>query len=235
MRTRSAVLIVDDDEMLSATLIDQLAATDRFDPIGVTNIAAARQTIREHDRPFNAMVLDVGLPDGNGRKFCAQLRKEGLRIPILMLTAASEESDIVAGLESGADDYLAKPFRLRELIARLDRALDNFERSIFAILEIGPYLFHPGKKRLHDQRSDQEIRLTDKETAVLRALYDADGECIDKDTLVRQVFGYGPTVNTHTLETHVYRLRQKIEDVPMYPKYVVTSGSGYRLGPDPAA
>ena len=232
MRTRPTVLIVDDDEMLSAILIDQLAATDRFAPIGAASIATAKQAICDHDGPFNAIVLDVGLPDGNGREFCMELRKQGLRIPILMLTAASEETDVVAGLESGADDYLAKPFRLRELIARLDRALDNFEKSIFGILEIGPCLFQPAKKRLHDRRSDQDIRLTDKETAVLRVLYDADGERIDKETLVRQVFGYGPTVNTHTLETHVYRLRQKIEDVPMDPKYVVTSGAGYRLGPD---
>lgn len=235
MHTRQSVLVVDDEETLRTTLIDQLATTGRFKPTGASSVLTARQALSEQQGRFNAVILDVGLPDGNGREFCTELRQQGLRIPIIMLTAASEESDVVAGLDAGADDYVAKPFRLRELIARLDRVLDTFEKSIFAVLPVGPYLFRPAEKRLHDPRSDRDIDLTDKETAVLRALYDAGGERIDKETLVRQVFGYSPTANTHTLETHVYRIRQKIEDHPMHPEYLVTSESGYRLTPDSPA
>lgn len=223
------ILVVDDDLALRSTLCEQLRADAEFSPGEAGSIAEAERIIAESGTRFDAIILDVSLPDGDGRNFCARLRERGVKIPIIMLTGSAEEQDVVQGLDSGANDYVAKPFRLAELMARLRAHLRNFESSEDAVLQIGPYTFRPAMKLLHEPLKNKRIRLTDKEAAILKFLYRAGGKSVGRQVLLNEVWGYNAAVTTHTLETHVYRLRQKIETEPTHARLLITEGGGYRL------
>jgi DNA-binding response OmpR family regulator len=222
------VLIVDDDEALCATLAEQLALDGEFAPVPAVDLAAAEAALADGAR-FDAVLLDVRLPDGDGRLFCAELRRRGARMPILMLTGAGEEADVVQGLDAGANDYIAKPFRLNELLARLRAQLRVFDNSDDAVFTIGPYVFRPAAKLLLDPTRNRKIRLTEKETAILKFLYRAGGRPVARQVLLNEVWGYSAAIATHTLETHIYRLRQKIEPDPSEARLLLTEGGGYRL------
>jgi DNA-binding response OmpR family regulator len=193
-----------------------------------TGAEALEVTKREH---FDAIVLDVGLPDMDGRELCRLMRRGGVRAPILMLTGADTDADEILGLDAGADDYITKPFRLNVLLARLRTQLRQHERSEDAVVTIGPYTFRPSAKMLVDESGRKKVRLTEKETAILKYLYRAGDKVIGRDTLLNEVWGYNTGVTTHTLETHVYRLRQKIERDPAKAQILVTEPGGYRLVP----
>jgi DNA-binding response OmpR family regulator len=227
------ILVVDDDEALRQTLAEQLAHDGEFIATEAATAADALARLSAEDSRFDAIVLDIGLPDGDGRDLCARLRKQGLRMPILMLTGADGEQDIVRGLDSGANDYIAKPFRVSELMARLRAQLRVFDNSEDAVFSVGPYTFRPSAKLLLDAARNRKIRLTEKEAAILKYLYRAGGRPVGRQILLNEVWGYNSAVTTHTLETHIYRLRQKIEPDPTNARLLVTEGGGYRL--DPAA
>ena len=178
------------------------------------------------------MILDLGMPDGNGRDYCVKLRRQGHNMPVIMLTGSFGESDIVRGLESGANDYIAKPFRINELLARLRAQLREFENSEDATFAVGPYVLHPAKRLLQDSSTHRRIRLTQKEVAIIRLLYRSEAQTVDRQTLLHEVWGFNSSVTTHTLETHIYRLRRKIESNPKRPALLVTQGGGYRLSPE---
>jgi len=158
------------------------------------------------------VLLDVGLPDGDGRDYCVQLRRRGHRMPVIMLTGSNAETDVVRGLDAGANDYIAKPFRLAELLARLRAQLRSFESSEDAVFAIGPYTFRPSAKMLHDQIRGRRIRLTEKEAAILKFLYRAGANAVARQVLLNEVWGYNASVTTHTLETHIYRLPREPSD-----------------------
>ncbi|WP_203070637.1 response regulator transcription factor [Falsiroseomonas ponticola] len=225
------ILVVDDDEALRQTLAEQLAHDGEFVASEAATAAEAAARLAAEDARFDAIVLDIGLPDGDGRELCARLRKQGLRMPILMLTGADGEQDIVRGLDSGANDYIAKPFRVSELMARLRAQLRVFDNSEDAVFTVGPYTFRPSAKLLLEVARNRKIRLTEKEAAILKYLYRAGGRPVGRQILLNEVWGYNSAVTTHTLETHIYRLRQKIEPDPSNARLLVTEGGGYRLDP----
>ncbi len=227
------ILIVDDDRSLREELVAQLQVDGEFTADEAASVNEAEAKVRQHDQRFDAIILDVGLPDGDGRDLCATLRKAGMRMPIIMLTGSDEEADVVRGLDSGANDYIAKPFRLNELLARLRAQLRIFENSEDAVFTIGPYTFRPSAKLLQEPLRNRRIRLTEKEAAILKFLYRAGTKPVARQILLNEVWGYNAAVTTHTLETHIYRLRQKIEPDPANARLLVTEGGGYRL--DPAA
>ena len=235
MSAKRPILIVEDDEALRETLAEQLAEENVFTIATAGTLEEADAAINSTDARFDAVILDIGLPDGDGRDYCARLRKQGHRMPVIMLTGADAESDVVRGLDSGANDYIAKPFRANELLARLRAQLRMFESSEEAVFSVGPYTFRPSKKLLQDPARNRRIRLTDKEAAILKFLYRSDARAVDRQILLHEVWGYNPAVTTHTLETHIYRLRQKIEANPGHPALLVTENGGYRLNPEPAA
>jgi DNA-binding response OmpR family regulator len=226
MNRRRKVLLVDDDIALRSSLAEQLAADYDTAEAG-TGTDALTVAKRE---PFDAILLDIGLPDTDGRQICRKLRDDGISAPIIMLTASTGEAETVEGLDSGANDYVTKPFRLNELLARLRAQLRLHEASEDAIFNIGPYSFQPGAKLLLEPGSKRKIRLTEKEAAILRFLYRA-GTPVSRETLLGEVWGYNAGVNTHTLETHIYRLRQKMERDPANAEILVTTPGGYRLAP----
>jgi len=223
------ILLVDDDDNLRRTLAEQLALDGAFETAEAAT--AAEGLAKAKAGNFDAILLDVGLPDGDGRDVCRDMRKANVHAPIIMLTAVEGEADTIRGLDSGANDYVTKPFRLGELVARLKAHLRQHEHSEDAVLNIGPYVFKPAVKMLVDEAAKKKIRLTEKEAAILKYLYRAGQKSVSRETLLGEVWGYNAGVTTHTLETHVYRLRQKIEKDPSKAQILVTDQGGYRLVP----
>jgi DNA-binding response OmpR family regulator len=232
MASQHPILVVDDDTALRTALIEQLVQNGEFAPTEASCLAEAQVCLAKPGVRFDALLLDVCLPDGDGRDFCKSLRAQGVKTPIIMLTGSVEENDVVRGLDSGANDYIAKPFRLSELLARLRVQLRSFENSEDAVFNIGPYVFRPSAKQLLEPVRNKRIRLTDKETAILKFLYRAAGKPVARQVLLNEVWGYNAAVTTHTLETHVYRLRQKIEPDASVSRLLLTEGGGYRLNAD---
>jgi DNA-binding response OmpR family regulator len=225
MPSTKRVLLVDDDAMLRSSLAEQLEQDDGFVPVEAGSCAEARALAEGGLYEF--MILDVGLPDGDGRDLCREFRAQGITCPIILLTAKDSDADIVKGLESGANDHIAKPFRFAVLEARIHAHLRSHEQSEEAVYRIGPYTFRPSAKLLLDPKG-KKIRLTEKETNILKHLH-RSGHTVPRETLLHEVWGYNPAVTTHTLETHIYRLRQKIENNPGAAQILVTESGGYRL------
>ena len=221
-----ANLLVDDEEDLREALTEQLIATDDFE----VQEAGSGQEAMEKVKAglFDLVILDVGLPDTDGRELCRRMRKGNVKCPILMLTGHDTDADAILGLDSGANDYITKPFKLPVLLARIRAQLRQHEQSEDAVFQLGPYTFKPAMKMLIDAK-DKKIRLTEKETNILKFLYRATDGVVARDVLLHEVWGYNAGVTTHTLETHIYRLRQKIEPDPSNVRLLVTESGGYRL------
>ena len=227
MTNGKQVLLIDDDGALLEMLGEQLQLHEEFTTVAATTAAEALEATKKEY--FDVIILDVGLPDMDGREVCRLMRRNGVKSPIIMLTGADTDADTILGLDSGANDYITKPFRLGVLLARLRAHIRQHERSDDAVFTIGPYTFQPGNKQLVDPNSNKKIRLTDKETAILKYLYRSSDKVVSRDTLLDEVWGYNAGVTTHTLETHVYRLRQKIETDPSNAQILLTEPGGYRL------
>ena len=221
------ILLVDDDELLSDALVDQFGVHDEFalEPVMTANAAIERAKEEAH---IDLVLLDVGLPDMDGREACRIMRKNGFKSPIIMLTGADSEADTILGLDAGANDYVSKPFKFGVLLARVRAHLRSHEQSEDAVFKVGPYEFRPAVKMLVTPE-ERKIRLTEKETSILKFLYRAGGKPVTRDVLLDEVWGYNSGVTTHTLETHVYRLRQKIEPDPSNASILLTESGGYRL------
>ncbi len=222
------ILIVDDDADLLQTLVEQIALHDEFEAVPVDSGTKAVSAAKAEQ--VDLVIMDVGLPDIDGREVVRILRKDGFKSPIIMLTGHDTDSDTILGLESGANDYVTKPFRFAVLLARIRAQLRQHEASEDAVFTIGPYSFRPSAKVLLNSKG-QKIRLTEKETAILRFLYRAGQTPMSRETLLQDVWGYNSGVTTHTLETHIYRLRQKIENDAANPTILVTEVGGYKLVP----
>ncbi len=227
--TAKKILLVDDDEALRQSLGEQLRLHEEFVTVEVDTGSRALEAAK--NEYFDAILLDVGLPDMDGREVCRLLRRNGVKSPIVLLAAAQSDADTILGLDSGANDYVAKPFRLSVLLARLRAQFRQHEQSEDAVFMIGPYTFQPSAKVLIHGETKNKVRLTEKETSILKYLYRSGSNVVRRETLLREVFGYNARVTTHTIETHVYRLRQKIEADPSNPELLVTEPDGYRLVP----
>lgn len=221
------ILVIDDDADLRQALVEQFELEDGFTAAGAAS-AAEGFALAGAEKPA-AIVLDVSLPDMDGFEACRQLREQGVKAPIIMLTgAAQEEEQQVQGLDAGANDYVLKPFKFSVLLARIRAHLRSHEASEDAIYRIGPYEFRPAMRLLIDP-AQKKIRLTDKEASILRYLYRSGEKPVGREELLREVWGYNANVTTHTLETHIYRLRQKIEPDAQSPRLLITETGGYRL------
>jgi DNA-binding response OmpR family regulator len=220
------ILLVDDDDDLREALGEQLLMTEDFDVFEAGNGAEAVAQVKAG--LFDLVILDVGLPDTDGRDLCRTLRKLGVKAPIMMLTGHDTDSDTILGLDSGANDYVTKPFKFPVLLARIRAQLRTHEASEDAVFQLGPYTFKPAQKLLLTE-DQKKVRLTEKETNILKYLYRATDGVVPRDVLLHEVWGYNAGVTTHTLETHIYRLRQKIEPDPSQARLLVTESGGYKL------
>lgn len=228
MANARKILVVDDDAELRNALVEQLALQEEFETDTVDTAQAA--LLHAKSGHIDLVLMDVGLPDMDGREVVRVLRKNGFKAPVIMLTGHDTDSDTVLGLEAGANDYVVKPFRFAVLLARIRAQLRSHEASEDAVFTIGHYSFRPGAKLLINERGSK-IRLTEKETAILRYLYRTGQKPVAREVLLQEVWGYNSGVTTHTLETHIYRLRQKIEKDPSNAVLLVTEAGGYKLVP----
>ena len=222
------ILIADDDDELRTTLAEQLELSEEFTTTQASSGKAAIEAARSQSPDL--VIMDVGLPDMDGRQVVQHLRNEGFKSPVIILTGHTSDEDAVDGLDSGANDYVLKPFRFAVLLARIRAHLRQHEASDDAVFQIGAYVFKPSSKHLVNDKGGK-LRLTEKETAILKFLYRASSSVVTRDVLLREVWGYNANVTTHTLETHIYRLRQKIEKDPANAQLLVTDAGGYKLIP----
>ena len=222
------ILIVDDDPELRDALTEQLSLYEEYEAVSAENGSKGVQAAKAEQ--IDLVIMDVGLPDIDGREAVRILRRNGFKAPIIMLTGHDTDSDTILGLESGANDYVTKPFRFPVLLARIRTLLRQYETSEDAVFTIGPYSFRPSSKLLLNPKGSK-VRLTEKESSILRYLYRAGQRPVSRETLLREVWAYNSGVTTHTLETHIYRLRQKIEKDAAAPAILVTVGGGYKLMP----
>jgi DNA-binding response OmpR family regulator len=228
MTAKKKILIVDDDDTLRETLREQLSLHDEFSVTEAETATAALRQLKQDEADL--IILDVNLPDTDGREACKVMRKNGVKCPVIMLTAQSSDADTILGLDSGANDYVVKPFRFAVLLARVRSHLRSHSHSEDAVYKVGPYVFKPASKLLLKD-DGKKVRLTEKETAIVKYLYRAGDTSVARDVLLKEVWGYNSNVSTHTLETHIYRLRQKIEKDPSRAEILVTEVGGYKLLP----
>lgn len=226
MAATKTVLLVDDDNDLREALAEQFELYDGFQILQAEN-ATQGVKIALSER-IDIILLDVDMPDMDGREACKLMRSKDVSVPIVMLTGQDSDAETILGLDSGANDYVTKPFKFAVLLARVRAHLRSFEQSEDATFDIGPYTFRPSQKLLLTA-DEQKIRLTEKETNILKYLYRAGGKAVARDELLSEVWGYNANVTTHTLETHIYRLRQKIEPDPGVARVLMTEAGGYRL------
>jgi DNA-binding response OmpR family regulator len=190
--------------------------------VATSGAEALKQTKEDY---FDVIILNVSLPDMDGREVCRLMRSGGIKSPIIMLTGA----DVILSPDVGANDHITKPFRFAVFLARMRTHIRQHEHSDDAVLTIGPYSFQPGAQLLLEKETNKQVRLTEKETAILKYLYRVGDEVVGREVLLDEVWGYNAEVTTHTLETHLYRLRQKIEENPSNARILLTEHGGYRL------
>ncbi|MEI6557420.1 MAG: response regulator transcription factor [Rhodospirillaceae bacterium] len=227
MKPAKRILLVDDATPLRQSLADQLRESGGFEVEDVETGAGA--LARVGVAGYDAIVIEAGLADMDGGELVRRLREEGERCPLILLAPAGGGSG-PAG-ESDGLDIVAKPFRIGVLFALLRNRLREAGRDQDAVFVIGPYRFRPAAKLLLDEAADRTIRLTEKETAILSFLYRVGPTVTGRDVLLGEVWGYHAGIDTHTLETHVYRLRRKIEPDPANARILITEPGGYRLVP----
>jgi DNA-binding response OmpR family regulator len=222
------IFICDDDKDLREALVEQLSLYEEFETVSFDGALAVIEAVKTQS--VDLLIMDVGLPEMDGREAVKLMRKGGFKAPIIMLTGHDTESDTILGLEAGANDYVAKPFKFAVLLARIRAHLRQHEQTEDAVFSIGRYSFRPSAKLMVDDKGSK-VRLTEKETSILKYLYRNGEKPVSREVLLHEVWGYNSGVTTHTLETHIYRLRQKIERDPSSAELLVTEAGGYKLVP----
>lgn len=227
MNTKPArVLVVDDDEALSEMLGIVLRG-EGFDPVFCADGAAAVQAFR--DSHPDLVLLDVMLPGMDGVAICGQIRRES-GVPIVMLTAKGDTVDVVGGLEAGADDYITKPFKPKELVARIRARVRRLDGAGSSALTIGDLAIDVGAHVV--TRDGVPLALTPLEFDLLVCLAKKPGQVFSREVLLQEVWGYRHAADTRLVNVHVQRLRAKVEHDPDHPQVVLTvRGVGYKAGP----
>jgi DNA-binding response OmpR family regulator len=220
------ILIVDDDPAMRVGLQDNLEV-EGYQVFTAASLREGREiALAEHP---DLILLDLMLPDGDGTSLCRHLRSQGLHAPVIMLTARGEEMDKVLGFEVGADDYVVKPFSLRELLARIHAHLRRSQsRETGAAVPVGIAQADFPRHRLTRDGKPQDV--TAREMALLRYLVEHRGEVVSRETLLAEVWGHQSEVETRSVDNYIVRLRKKLEPEPAEPRYLITVyGSGYKL------
>ncbi len=221
------LLLVEDEPSLAIVLADRLER-EGYSVATVDNGNAAIATALRDG--FDVMVLDVMIPGRNGFEVCRELRSQGSTVPILMLTARGEVKDRVAGLKTGADDYLTKPFDTTELLARIEALLRRSQHSPVSSLTYQFSGIHVNTRRREVLRKGEPVTLSAKEYQLLCYLLERPGMVVSRDELLEQVWGYRAITNTRTVDVHLAQLRSKLEEDPRQPRHLLTvHGSGYKF------
>ncbi len=229
MQARSSILVVEDDEMTQAFLEVVLDQDGSYDRTFVTTIKDAKTALSSEALQFNAVILDRGLPDGDGEAVASWMNANAKAIPVLMLTGSSDEQDYLTGFAAGVLDYVAKPFSPDVLLARLRAATRASAKTGSTFKELGHWDFRFADRQLVDRRTGTRVSLTNREALVLKVLLDNPNRIVRRHELLSEVWGYKPQIRTHTIETTIYRMRQKIEVDPSNASILLSEEGGYRL------
>jgi len=227
MEKSKHILIVEDDESILFGLQDILESKGYQISTASNGIEGFKLASSE---PIDLLLLDIMLPGMNGLEICKRIRKEKLKLPIVMLTAKSSEMDKISGLDYGADDYITKPFSLSELLARIRAILRRTypEDDILKHYSFGNVTIDFTKMEVFV--NDAEVRFTKKEFAILEYFIKRDGEVVPRHDLLNNIWGYEKAPTTRTVDTFILEIRKKIEKTPSSPKHIVSiSGVGYRF------
>ena len=226
MTNLKKVLLIESDVDLREALCEQLRNTDQFEVFSSGGDTETVEKLRVES--YDVIVVDLHPLNKDSLGACRLTYAQDVKCPILLLTERDEVSSTVFGQDARASDYILKPFKFPILLARINIQLLKYEKSYDRTFTLGPYTFYPAIKMLktHD---NNEIQLTEKETDILKFLYHTVEDVVPRDILLHEVWGYNNSVTTHTLETHIYRLRQKIERNPSAAELLVTETGGYRL------
>ncbi|WP_236170116.1 response regulator [Pseudomonas parasichuanensis] len=216
------VLLCEDDDLIASGICAGLAAQG-FTVDRVGNASQARQMLQAAQ--FDVMILDLGLPDEDGLKLLRRLRQQGEALPVLVLTARDAVSDRVDGLQAGADDYLLKPFDLRELAARLHTLVRRVAGRAVNVIEHGPLCYDPSSCMA--TLAGQPVDLSRREQALLQALLQNPGRVLSSEQLKDCVYGFSDEVESNALNVHIHHLRRKLGNGIVE----TVRGLGYRLGP----
>lgn len=224
----SKILIVEDEMQMRLGLKDNL----EFEGYEVDFAEDGQSGLNKIiNNKYHLIILDVMLPKMSGFDVCKQIRQKGIKTPVIMLTAKGEEIDKVLGLEIGADDYMTKPFSLRELLARIKAILRRSESNYSDTEPI----IHIGKLEIHLQSYNafskgKPVSMTHKEFEIIKFLFDHKNETVSRDHLLNEVWGYDEMITTRTIDNFILKLRQKIEENPKHPQHILTvHGIGYKL------
>lgn len=227
---RPHILIIEDDPAVARSLQDGLEHHN-FQATWKTSGGEGVEFAREQHP--HLILLDLRLPDGSGLDFCRQIRQQGLRQPVIILTVQREEMDKVLGLEMGADDYITKPFSLRELVSRvraqLRRAYGELSNVEAGVILVGDLIIDPARGQA--RRGEQPVNLTPTEFRLLVYLAQHRGQALSRAQIIDAVWGYTPDIDSErTVNVHIRRLREKVEPDPSRPSLILTvPGIGYRL------
>lgn len=223
------ILVVEDDTSILRGLVDNLEY-ESYEVITATDGEAGYRLIQEKEPDL--VILDLMLPKLSGYELCRKVRDEGVTTPILMLTARGEETDRVLGFDLGADDYVTKPFSIRELLARIRAILRRSQPSYTMPDELCVDDVVVNFLRYEARKGDKELKLTRKEYSVLQALAMRAGEAVTRDELLDEVWGYDSYPTTRTVDNHIASLRAKLEEDPSQPRHLLTiHGVGYKWVP----
>jgi DNA-binding response OmpR family regulator len=226
MSSSTKILLVNSDKDLSEALIYQLSLNGMYQIIesGENNIFT-----QINNNSFNIVIINSQPSKLNGHNVAKKLRTRGYKSPIIMLITHSDASNVDNNLSIGASEYIAKPFKYPALLKSVELQLRQFGKTEDTQHNIGSYVFKPNSKVLESK--NKSIRLTEKENDILKFLYQNLKTTVSREILLHEVWGYNSKVSTHTLETHIYRLRQKIEIDPANACFLITEPGGYRLKP----
>jgi DNA-binding response OmpR family regulator len=226
MRLHS-ILLVGDDGAFATMLAQQLSFTKEFEPVVAATAMEALAIVRR--MPLDAILIDGELPDLDSRELCRHLRRGGIRAPLLIVGETASDADVILALEAGADDFVAKPVRFPVLLERVRARLRQNEAPDAAVFPVGRLTYDAASRQLVSADGHRRIGLTRKEAEILKLLCRERGRAIERSTLLREIWGLEDGATRHSLETHIYRLRQKIETDQREAQLILTEGNGYRL------
>jgi DNA-binding response OmpR family regulator len=227
MEHKKQILLFIDNKIYADLLIEQIEYVKEFFVKNAHSKASFLEALSYSN--LDAILLDIDSLDPNDAVMWKKINKLGANFPIIFMVGMHDLSNKLSQDHEELIKFIKKPFKINALIKQLKQSFDAYDRSAIANLSIGPYVFHPSSKMLIYLNTDKKTYLTDKETAILLYLFKANEQIVTRQTLLKEIWAYNDTVTTHTLETHIYRLRRKLELTPSKENFLITCPGGYKL------
>lgn len=227
MSTARPVLIVEDDDASREALVDQLAVNGAWQQIETASLGEATQSLGSARARFDAVILDADLRASDGRDFCVQMRRQGHKMPVILVSRASEDANGVRGLDAEVSNYVSKPICAHDLLTRLRAQLRLLDNSVDAFSTVSPYTVHPPAEMLPRPEKRQRIPLINKEAELLKFFRPAENRIVLRQTLLDAAWGYSSGVIMHTPATNTYQVRRNVKAGPIACQLLTTQRGGH--------